>query len=202
MVSDLVVTKVSNERLVAERHAQLVEAATVLFLRKGFHKTSVREIAGAVGWQMGTLYTYIQRKEDILGLICQAWISELWQGINDLPQRDTARETLEDACRHFFDGVDRMRFQVRFIYREKASLLPEQLSAVRDEENKQLELLASIIREGINRGEFRRVDVALTAENILMLGHMWSLRYWTLDQFVEFDSYVEKQLEFIFAGLT
>lgn len=62
-------TLVKDRGLISRRHEQICDAALKLFTRKGFHQTSVREIAEASGLPIGTLYTYIKTKEDILYLI-------------------------------------------------------------------------------------------------------------------------------------
>jgi TetR/AcrR family transcriptional regulator, cholesterol catabolism regulator len=201
MTSELVSAKVADSGLVAQRHAQLVSAATELFLRQGFHETSVREIAQTVGWQIGTLYLYISRKQDILYLISQSVMSELWDGLRDLPSEGSAQERLEAAARYFFRAVDRKRREIKLIYRESASLEPEHLKVVEETELKERNLFATIIRDGVASGEFRPVDEVLIAHDIIILAHMWALKGWALRPYLDLDSYIDRQLEFIFRQL-
>lgn len=49
-----------------QRWQQIVEAATGLFHRKGFASTSMQDISDAVGLLKGSLYYYIDSKEDLL----------------------------------------------------------------------------------------------------------------------------------------
>ncbi len=62
-------TVVKDRALIERRHAQICDAALHLFARKGYHLTSVREIAQAAHLSVGALYTYIKSKEDILLLV-------------------------------------------------------------------------------------------------------------------------------------
>jgi AcrR family transcriptional regulator len=48
------------------RRRKIVDAATGLFLRQGYRKTSVDEIAGRAGVAKGTVYLYYKTKADIL----------------------------------------------------------------------------------------------------------------------------------------
>jgi TetR/AcrR family transcriptional regulator, cholesterol catabolism regulator len=48
------------------RKEQLVDQATLLFSRQGYHGTSMRDIAEAVGMLPGSLYFHIRTKEDLL----------------------------------------------------------------------------------------------------------------------------------------
>ena len=58
-----------NEALLEKRHRLIAEAAAPLFIKKGFHQTTMREIARAVGMSMGNLYHYINSKDDVLFLV-------------------------------------------------------------------------------------------------------------------------------------
>ena len=131
---DRVPSKVANAELVAERREHLVKSATSLFLQKGFHKASVREIASAAGWQMGTLYLYISKKEDVLYLISQTIMDRLWDGLHKLPHHDDPLVALRESMVYYFDAVDELRNEIRLLYRESASLMPEQLQALKESE--------------------------------------------------------------------
>jgi AcrR family transcriptional regulator len=50
---------------IAKNRANIQSAALYLFTRKGFHGTTVREIANRASVSMGNLYTYYDTKEDI-----------------------------------------------------------------------------------------------------------------------------------------
>ncbi|MCW2830455.1 MAG: hypothetical protein JWP31_1147 [Aeromicrobium sp.] len=51
------------------REAQLVEAATEIFSRRGYAAASIQEVADAVGMLKGSLYHYIGSKEELLYVI-------------------------------------------------------------------------------------------------------------------------------------
>src|SRR5918997_5158918 len=57
--------KLSEEALEARR-GRIEEAARELFIRRGFHATSMRDIAQGAGTSLGNLYNYYPTKEDIL----------------------------------------------------------------------------------------------------------------------------------------
>jgi len=49
-----------------ERWAQLIEVATRVFFEKGYDAASLQDIADRLGMLKGSLYYYIQSKEDLL----------------------------------------------------------------------------------------------------------------------------------------
>ena len=50
---------------------KIIQAAIKIFSQKGFHKSTMDEIAREVGVSKGTLYTYFKSKEEIL--------KEIWE---------------------------------------------------------------------------------------------------------------------------
>ena len=57
--------KLSRE-IIAEKKANIEQAAKLLFIKHGFHGTSIRQIAEKAGISLGNLYNYYKTKEDIL----------------------------------------------------------------------------------------------------------------------------------------
>ncbi len=68
---------VKNQDLIYRRRMQIIDAAVKLFIDKGFHKTTTREIARAAGISTGLLYEYVTSKEDVLYLVCEAIHAEV-----------------------------------------------------------------------------------------------------------------------------
>ena len=71
-----IATTIKDQELVATRRAEIVDVATRLFLERGFHKTSIRDIAQACPFNLASLYKYVASKEDILFLVAQHLIDE------------------------------------------------------------------------------------------------------------------------------
>ena len=55
--------------LIEKKHRRIIDGACSKFFQKGYHKTTIREIAVASGMSMGQLYHYISSKDDVLFLI-------------------------------------------------------------------------------------------------------------------------------------
>ena len=56
----------SRERLIEERRNQILDAAALLFARKGYKGATIREIAREAGVAEGTIYNYFDSKHDLL----------------------------------------------------------------------------------------------------------------------------------------
>ena len=61
--------KVKNKALIEKRLDQISDNAMKLFAEKGYHNTSVRDIANLSRISTGSIYDYVRNKEDILFLV-------------------------------------------------------------------------------------------------------------------------------------
>lgn len=55
-----------SQDVIEEKRGRIESAAKELFIRRGFHATSMRDIAADTGTSLGNLYNYYRTKEDIL----------------------------------------------------------------------------------------------------------------------------------------
>jgi len=67
-----------TEKAVERKKERIEDAAKQLFIRQGFHATSMRNIAARAGTSLGNLYNYYPTKEAILGSIISKY-----QGVID-----------------------------------------------------------------------------------------------------------------------
>ena len=112
-------TQIKNPELVKRRRRQIVDAAVQLFIEKGFHKTTTRQIAKAAGFSIGSLYEYVASKEDVLYLVCDAIHAEVERGVSQALERTTrGREALAEVIREYFLVCHRMSDHILLIYQE------------------------------------------------------------------------------------
>lgn len=89
-----------------------MEAAVKSFAEKGFHATSIQEIADRLGIAKGALYFYFKSKEDLLVSICSYYIEqfqkEYLQIVEDpgLTARDRITEQVKLHFRQFSENKD------------------------------------------------------------------------------------------------
>lgn len=196
---------VKDPKLIEKRREQIVEAAVTLFIRKGFHKTTTREIARASGFSIGTLYEYIQSKEDVLYLVCDAIHNEMENRLREaIRDQGTGRDILKNALRSFFRVMDQLSDRVLLIYQESKSLPPETLRYVLRREEEMAGMFESILRQGIADKSLviDEKHVKLMAHNIMVLGEMWVFRRWTLRKDYTLEEYTEKQTDLLLRELS
>src|SRR5258706_11608714 len=78
-----------QEQLIAARRSQILDAATRVFAEKGFHRTTIRDIATVAGIADGTIYNYFENKTALLlGILDR--INETERRAEDLSQATAA----------------------------------------------------------------------------------------------------------------
>jgi len=142
---------------------QLLDAAEEIFGQKGFHETTLKEIADRADFSVGSVYSFFDNKDD---LYVNVWLR---RGAEFIPG-------FEDALKDSSDGLDAIArivdFEVAFLrsrpsfsnlyLRSTASLVPTSNEAASEKvlENAEivLKMQADIIRQGQARGEVRLGD--------------------------------------------
>jgi AcrR family transcriptional regulator len=196
-----VVTQIKNPSLVERRRRQIVDAAVELFIEKGFHKTTTRQIAGAAGFSIGSLYEYVKSKEDILYLVCDAIHEEMAHHVTEaLSRADSGVKGLADAIREYFLVCHRMSDHILLIYQETQSLPTQWKKRVLENEVQITGLFVDVLANLSASGELPFKDekqIEMAAHNITVLGHMWTFRRWFLARHYSIEDYINIQTRLI-----
>lgn len=84
-----------------ERKQLIIETAALLFIQKGFHQTSMRDIAGRAGISLGNLYNHFDGKDELIGAIAGLEAQELIPILALLDQ--TGDDVLERFASRYLD---------------------------------------------------------------------------------------------------
>ncbi len=194
-------THVKNPDLVEKRRRQIVDAAVGLFVEKGFHKTTTRQIALAAGFSIGSLYEYVGSKEDVLYLVCDAIHAEVESAVSEaLNRAKTGKNALTEVIREYFLVCHRMSDHILLIYQETQSLPLQWRKHVLENEVRITGIFMGVLARLIANGDLpwlNEQSLEIVAHNISVMGHMWTFRRWFLARHYSIDDYIELQTEFI-----
>ena len=169
-------TTIKDQELVAQRRREIVNVATRLFLERGFHKTSIRDIVRACPFNLASLYMYVTSKEDILFLVAQQLIEEKARAMAMVETLDdNPAESFRTALRSYCRIVHQYRPHIRLLYRELDVLTPERRELVMSSLSTVTGVFEKIVRNGIAKGVFSDLEPRLVALNALFLCHLWSM---------------------------
>lgn len=195
-MSVTVPTQVKDPERVRERRMQIIEAAVRLFMEKGFHKTTTREIAKLSGLSNGSLYEYVESKEDVLFLVCQHIHREVETKLRQsLTEEVNGAVRLRHAMVSFLHVIHRMQAEVLLIYQESKSLPPHYLREVLATEQAITDIFEQFLRDGKADGtlEIEDAEIPILAHDLVVNGQMWAFRRWALKS-VSFDQFVTQQV--------
>lgn len=73
-----------SEAAIAERKDNIENAARELFIRQGFHATSMRDIAKRAGVSLGNLYNYFETKDAIFESIIEKYQGQIDEQLKEM----------------------------------------------------------------------------------------------------------------------
>lgn len=167
-----------SDELRAAREAQIASAALPLLLEKGFHATSIREIADAAGLSMGGLYEYITTKDDVLSLVYRQMTATVDEIV--APTGETATGDVETEIARVLDAYRTRAQEVQVMYRETVALDEAHREALAEGERDNARRVAELITLGIERGELACGDPALVGHLVAFLAAFMPLRGWIM----------------------
>jgi AcrR family transcriptional regulator len=188
---------------VRRRRAEILKAAAELFQETGFHAATTHAVAERAGISVGLIYQYFGNKEDLL----RAVIVDILGDFRDLvaPRLEEAGPDPVARLRQGYAAlvavIDDKREATVLAYRESKTLSEEGRSEVKRLEVETAEPFRAAIVDGIRTGVFREVDADLVVHDLLLTAHGWALKHWRLTDWLDRDTYIERQLDLVLAAL-
>jgi AcrR family transcriptional regulator len=150
------------------REDEIRAAAFRIFREKGYHGTSMQDIADEVGLLKGSLYHYIPSKEALLGRLFEGALETPLATLSEIAKRDaTASERIREMVKTYALAVVSNLDAVGVFLREWRELPAKELAVVRERRRAMRRLFERVIEEGIRTGEFARGDAKLATLAIL-----------------------------------
>ncbi len=181
---------------------EIIDAASALYVKKGFNATSIQEISEAAGVSLPVTYHYVKKKSEIMRMIMEDVLNIFRDNlIRKIRGIDDAEEKLAIAAPLYFRVVDQQREKALLIYQKSNSLDRASKARIMQLEVEVSNIFCEMIREGITQDVFREVDVDLAAFNIIIAAHMWILKRWHFKKRLTLDEYIDLQLSNILYSL-
>ncbi|HHW06268.1 MAG TPA: TetR/AcrR family transcriptional regulator [Clostridia bacterium] len=157
-----------------DKKSSIIRAAFRLFAEKGFHHTTVDEIAALAGVGKGTVYEYFSSKQKLLQemllLASDYYFSDFtrhMEGIGDLKEK--LKRLVELHFQFFVEHRDIARvvlFEHRYITEDLGDLLVEK-------EKRRTAYLAELLKVSAAQGEIRPVNFQVAAK--MITGALWNM---------------------------
>ena len=166
-----------DRRRRASRKAQILDVSTALFHERGYHATSLDDIADRIGFTKPAIYHYFRSKEDILFAIVDEIVDRGLERLTAVADKrisaaERMHELLVENTRVILQNIDANTV----FYNERGLLSPEREEAIREREREYTRVVRRIYSDGVEAGEFIDVDPAV-ATNTLLGASIWAYRW-------------------------
>jgi AcrR family transcriptional regulator len=199
----IVKSRIKSASLIDRRRQQIIDGALRIFIAKGFHKATVREIAREAGLTMGSLYNYIRSKQDIIFIVydyitgvLRDQMRQAIEGIDDPEQR------LKAALWQNLKAVNEHQDIIMFLYKESSSLDKESLHLVLARETEYIELFESLLRGYFDGKKVDETRLRIAADLLAYIPVIVTFRRWSLRRrFESMDVVMKNILDFVLHGI-
>ena len=168
---------VKIQRRKASKKDIILQKAAVMFREKGFAATSMRDLAESVGIEAASLYNHIRSKNEILEAICFNVANRFTVNMEAIEtSQDSSIQKVETLLRfHIRQMVDNYE-EVYVSDREWKHLEEPYLSNFQTQRRNYRKRFASIIEEGIQKKEIKKIDASTAV--LIMLHAISGIESW------------------------
>jgi len=154
------------------RRAEILEQAEKIFATKGFHETTMVEIAGASGFSTGSLYHFFRGKEELYTVMVLEKVHLMYAEILDSVNREqTIRDRIKALIRSHFEYVEHHIDFYRVLIGHESGLRSEGLKGLREriveEHLKHVVYVEDLLEEGIRQRFLRALDTKSLANTLM-----------------------------------
>ncbi|WP_347861371.1 TetR/AcrR family transcriptional regulator [Salimicrobium sp. PL1-032A] len=136
---------------------KIIETSISLFGQHGFKETSIQDIVDQLGLTKGTFYYYFKNKEEILVQIHEQFIDDLLTKQKDIIDSSRpVKQRLYDLVTMMIRNIRTSVNSAMIFFREMRHLSEEKLSYVRKKRDLFQQNIEELIREGIEKDEFKK----------------------------------------------
>ncbi|MDQ3809505.1 MAG: TetR/AcrR family transcriptional regulator, partial [Chloroflexota bacterium] len=151
------------------RSEEVYAAALRLFREKGYHATSMQDIAAALGLYKGSLYHYIGSKDELLARVFERGMGALLVEIERIAADATSspsaqvRQIVDAHVAAVAPNLDALTVYLH----EWRALTGEALATVQAQRERYTRLVGEVLARGVQGGEFQIADVRIATLGLI-----------------------------------
>jgi AcrR family transcriptional regulator len=183
----------------SSRKRELTREAARLFAEKGYHGTSIGDLAGAMGVQKGSLYAHIQSKADLLWEVARDGATAFHAALDRVPDDLPATEKIRLGLRAHLRVVAEQLDVATVFIREWRYLVGERRDEFVAERRRYEERFRALFREGRELGELRADLDDATATLLALSAANWA--YTWIKPETDTDELADRFYDFLLNGM-
>lgn len=171
-----------------EKYYRIIQAATKIFSRKGFYQAKISEIAREAQVADGTIYIYFENKDDILislfeeqmKVVIDNMVGQISQEIDPAAKLEKFALTHLQLIEQNQDMAEIIQVEIRQSSRFIKEYKNEKFAQY-------LDLIADIVREGQEKGQFKKDIIPGVAKRAFFGALDEMSRFWVLSSRKQYD---------------
>ena len=183
---------------------ELLQAATEVFSRKGYADASVQDVADVMGILKGSLYYYIDTKEDLLFWLLEdvhQHVEQILDEVLALPDLPPLEWLAEYVRRQVVYNLDNLK-RISVYYHDSSKLSDKRLAQVQRLRKPHETFVRKMITQAQERGEVRaEIDDALVA-NYVFGTIIWVYRWYRPGSRFKRSDVADMAARYAIGGLT
>src|SRR5215204_125310 len=181
------------------RRSQLTREAARLFAEKGYHGTSIGDLAKSLGVQKGSLYAHISSKQDLLYETMREGAEAFHRALDAIPDDLPATEKIRLALRGHLRVVAEQLDVATVFMREWRYLEGERREEILAERRRYEERVRALFREGRELGELRTDLDDATSALLALSAANWAYTWLTPER--DTDALADRFCDVLLDGL-
>ncbi|WP_077213434.1 TetR/AcrR family transcriptional regulator [Bacillus dakarensis] len=166
-----------REQKIAKKKAEILRSAATVFAEKGYHGTTMEEVAAKLLMTKGSMYYYFKNKDDLL-FHCNKMVMDISiQTIQDIIDSDQSpTEKLEKAIKAHIKFATSEKSMFMVMDKPNQNFLDDYLPEILELRSQYDKCFDQILVEGIEKDEFDKVDTKMI--RMIILGALNWIQQW------------------------
>lgn len=188
------------------RERQIKEAALRLFSEKGFHNTTITQIAGAADLGKGTIYWYWRSKEALAFSLVEEMLADFLSNIErardgEGPVIERFERLVAEVAELYYRETEYLRLLWKFRVDRSYIFNEEYTRRVTSYYVRMREALESLLEQGMESGELRVMDSKRMAFIILGIAEGLELEWLENEEELSMREALVEVMEILFSNL-
>ena len=193
-----------NESKQLQRKAQILDAALAVIVQKGYENSRMDDIVASSKMSKGAIYWYYKSKKEVYLSLVNHWVHNYSAVLNHIVDTDrSASDQLSSLFQYFIDQYEKdpAVFKALLEFWSMAGRDSEFNDKLQKVYSEFVNLISTIIQQGMDSGDFKKLDVDITAMSIMV--NIEGIMWFTLFKLNNTSAreYIQTISDFILSGL-
>jgi len=182
---------------------KLIIAARKLFYEKGYHATSLKDLAKEIGTATSIIYYYFKNKEELLLRIYEGTLDETIDDLSKIAESDmTTTEKMTEIIKYHGRFAMENQTWSKIFFEEESALPYDFQKSILKKKQQYNKIIEDIYSKGIKEGVFKPTpDLRIIVNSILGM-YIWAYKWYRPDRGDDPEKIAQQMADLLIDGYT